>query len=48
MDQNWFESCAAGAEPCQPAVWEVKNGSLKGSDVLFVSPLCAAVLWCSQ
>lgn len=40
MDQSWFESWAARAEPCQLAVWEVKMRSLKGSDVFFVRPLC--------
>lgn len=36
MDQSWFESCAARAEPCQLAVWKVKMCCLKSSDVFFV------------
>lgn len=36
MDQSWFESCTARAEPCQLAVWKVKMCSLTGSDVSFV------------
>lgn len=49
MDQSWFESCAARAEPCQPAVCKVKMCSLKGTDVFFVRAerrCCAAVRVC--
>lgn len=38
MDQSWFESCTTREKPCQLAVYKVKMGSVKSSDVFFVRP----------